>query len=61
MNCFCPDGFTVTGNGKVSFGSSKTEDVDDITFAQFAIPDPVRGSVSHAVKCTRQLTTGELL
>jgi hypothetical protein len=56
MNCFCPDGFVFTATGTVSDGHfTKTETPrDGFDFAQFVIADPVRGSVSEAVECSRQ-------
>jgi len=56
MNCYCPDGFAFTATGTLSGGHfTKTEAPQDgFDFAQFAIADPVRLSVSEGVECTRQ-------
>jgi hypothetical protein len=56
INCYCPDGFAFTATGTVSDGHfTKTEAPrDGFDFAQFAIADPVRRSVSEGVECTRQ-------
>jgi hypothetical protein len=56
MNCFCPTGFAFTATGTISAGHLTNAEApqDGMDFAQFLIPDPVHGSVSEAVECTRQ-------
>jgi hypothetical protein len=57
MNCYCPAGFASTATGTVSDGhfTKTAAPQDGFDFAQFAIADPVRRSVSEAVECTRQV------
>jgi len=55
MNCFCPKGFEVA-----SFGTQKDGKLvltekprPDLPFAQFGIPEDLKGPISKAVECAR--------
>lgn len=57
MNCYCPAGFVFTATGMVSNGHfTKTASPQDgFDFAQFAIADPIRRSITEGVECTRKV------
>jgi hypothetical protein len=56
MNCDCPAGFAFTATGVIRDGrfTKTAAPQDGFDFAQFTIADPVRGSVSKVVECTRR-------
>ena len=56
MNCHCPAGFVFTATGTINDGhfTKAGSPQNGFDFAQFEIADPVHGTISEAVECTRQ-------
>ncbi|HWH60458.1 MAG TPA: hypothetical protein VN682_22720 [Terriglobales bacterium] len=56
MNCYCPAGFAFTATGTVTDGhfANRQRPQEGFDFAQFVLDDPVHGSISEGVECTRQ-------